>query len=84
MFVLNGGSYAVSAPLWGHLCDRVSSSLKHIDSQFQFPTIRIRPSQPSVHPLAVNAVGAFLILAGFTALGPAPFIPAADLTLPIA
>ncbi len=84
MFVLNGGSYAVSAPLWGHLCDRVSGSLKHIDSLTYVSNYSNSIFQPSVHPLAVNAVGAFLILAGFTALGPAPFIPAADLTLPIA
>ncbi len=58
MFVLNGGSYAVSAPVWGHLCDR-----------------------PSVHPLAVNAAGAGFILAGFTLLGPAPFLPGAPPTL---
>ncbi len=59
MFVLNGGSYAVSAPFWGALCDR-----------------------PSIHPLSVNAAGAGFILAGFTLLGPAPFLPGVPTLLP--
>lgn len=51
MFVIEGGVYACTAPIWGYMCDRI------------------------IQPKIVTLIGALLITAGFTLVGPAPFIP---------
>lgn len=51
MFVINGGTYAVTAPAWGWLCDK------------------------NFTPKVITVIGTVLVAAGFSLVGPAPFIP---------
>ncbi|KAJ8684416.1 hypothetical protein QAD02_020208 [Eretmocerus hayati] len=51
MFVVEGGIYALTAPMWGWICDRVGNAK------------------------VVTIVGCFLLMVGFSLVGPAPFIP---------
>ncbi|XP_044268827.1 MFS-type transporter SLC18B1-like isoform X2 [Tribolium madens] len=51
MFVINGGTYAVTAPGFGMLCDKFCP------------------------PKVITVLGTLLVAAGFTLVGPAPFIP---------
>lgn len=51
MFIIEGGIYAVMAPIWGYLCDKW------------------------VQPRLITLVGALCIAAGFSLIGPAPYIP---------
>lgn len=51
IFVINGGIYAVTAPIWGWLVDKW------------------------MNPKISSFTGTLFIMAGFCAVGPAPFIP---------
>lgn len=51
MFVVNGGTYALTAPLWGWFCDK------------------------KLVPKVATIIGALLIAAGFSLIGPAPYTP---------
>lgn len=51
MFVINGGTYAITAPGFGWLCDSVCA------------------------PKIITVLGTVMIAAGFSLVGPAPFIP---------
>lgn len=52
MFVINGGTYALTAPCWGWLCDG-----------------------RRLHPKVASVTGCVLLITGFSAIGPAPFLP---------
>ncbi|XP_039295920.1 MFS-type transporter SLC18B1-like isoform X4 [Nilaparvata lugens] len=52
MFVINGGTYALTAPCWGWLCDG-----------------------RRLHPKVASVTGCILLIAGFSAIGPIPFLP---------
>ncbi|CAG7829141.1 unnamed protein product [Allacma fusca] len=51
IFIIEGGMYALSAPIWGLFCDKTSQ------------------------PKLITLVGSVLCFAGFTLIGPAPFMP---------
>ncbi|XP_018321057.1 MFS-type transporter SLC18B1-like isoform X2 [Agrilus planipennis] len=51
MFIINGGTYAITAPGFGWFCDKVCA------------------------PKVITVIGACFVCAGFSLVGPAPFIP---------
>ena len=73
MFVINGGTYALTTPAWGWFCDR-----------YAIPKVNQNPSQHFfVQILHVSSfsfqiatvAGCMLVMIAFCIIGPAPFIP---------
>jgi hypothetical protein len=73
MFVVNGGTYAVTAPFWGWMCDKKIQP-KLVTRYWLF----ILLTTPQIGLMKYDlfySIGAGLVAVSFVFLGPLPFMP---------
>lgn len=86
MFVLNGGTYAITAPAWGWFCDKhsqpkviIQTSLKFVVKEDTRHTIIYQNIMEicifNCNFQVATVAGCILVCVGFCLVGPAPFIP---------
>lgn len=78
MFVINGGTYALTAPIWGWFCDKYSHpKVKLFKIRLTIDLIKRENLIDFCFFLlqVVTAIGCILVAIAFSLVGPAPFIP---------